>query len=249
MYEIDRAAFGAFVARLRKERAMTQKELAQRLYVSDKAVSKWERGLSLPDVALLIPLAEALGVTVTELLEGRRLETEPMAPDDVEALVKKAIRLSEAPSSRGGPDRRRQGLFYAAALVLAAAGTAALLWAHWFDDAFWSSAFLIAVLSAVFGGYFCLLAPSALPWYHDVSDLSFVYDGPFRMNVPGVRFNNRNWPHVTAWMRRWCLWSLALAMPLYALVWRAGLWGAYGLLGLWLAGLFLCIYIAAKRYE
>ena len=68
MFEIDKAKFGAFVAQLRKEKGLMQKELAEKLYVSDKAVSKWERGLSIPDVAILVPLAEILGVTVTELL-------------------------------------------------------------------------------------------------------------------------------------------------------------------------------------
>ena len=67
---IDREKFGAFLAQLRKERGLTQKELAERLFVSDKAVSKWERCQSLPDVALLLPLAEILGVSVTELLRG-----------------------------------------------------------------------------------------------------------------------------------------------------------------------------------
>lgn len=47
MYEMDKAAFGAFLAGLRKQKGMTQKELASRLFVSDKAVSKWERGGSL----------------------------------------------------------------------------------------------------------------------------------------------------------------------------------------------------------
>ena len=47
MFEIDREAFGAFLVRLRKEKGLTQKELAETLYVSDKAVSKWERGGSL----------------------------------------------------------------------------------------------------------------------------------------------------------------------------------------------------------
>ena len=47
MYEIDKEAFGAFLARLRREKAMTQRDLAERLFVSDKAVSKWERGGSL----------------------------------------------------------------------------------------------------------------------------------------------------------------------------------------------------------
>lgn len=53
---------------------MTQKELAACLYVSDKAVSKWERGLSVPDISLLVPLAEQLNVTVAELLHGCRVE-------------------------------------------------------------------------------------------------------------------------------------------------------------------------------
>ena len=46
MYEIDKEGFGAFLARLRKEQGLTQRALAERLYVSDKAVSKWERGVS-----------------------------------------------------------------------------------------------------------------------------------------------------------------------------------------------------------
>lgn len=57
MYELDKAAFGQFLAQLRREKGMTQKELAATLYVSDKAVSKWERGLSVPDISLLVPLA------------------------------------------------------------------------------------------------------------------------------------------------------------------------------------------------
>ena len=46
MYEIDKEAFGTFLSQLRKEKGMTQKDLAERLFVSDKAVSKWERGVS-----------------------------------------------------------------------------------------------------------------------------------------------------------------------------------------------------------
>ena len=47
MFQIDKSAFGAFVAELRRERGLTQKELAEKLYISDKAVSKWETGTSL----------------------------------------------------------------------------------------------------------------------------------------------------------------------------------------------------------
>ena len=65
MYEIDKEQFGTFLSQLRRERGMTQKDLAERLYISDKAVSKWERGLSLPDIALLQPLAELFAVSIT----------------------------------------------------------------------------------------------------------------------------------------------------------------------------------------
>ena len=57
MYELNKIAFGSFLAQLRREKGMTQKELAATLYVSDKAVSKWERGQSVPDISLLVPLA------------------------------------------------------------------------------------------------------------------------------------------------------------------------------------------------
>ena len=66
---------GALIAKLRKERNMTQKELAAKLGVTDKAVSKWERSLSYPDVTLLLPLADALGITASELLNGERQST------------------------------------------------------------------------------------------------------------------------------------------------------------------------------
>ncbi|WP_407932265.1 helix-turn-helix domain-containing protein [Caproiciproducens galactitolivorans] len=64
MYEIDNEKFGVFLAQLRKQKGFTQKELAQKLFVSDKAVSKWERGLSMPDIALLSPLANLFSVTI-----------------------------------------------------------------------------------------------------------------------------------------------------------------------------------------
>jgi len=61
---------------LRKEKGLTQAQLAERLNYSDKAVSKWERGESLPDVAVLKSLAEILGVTVDYLLESDHQKTE-----------------------------------------------------------------------------------------------------------------------------------------------------------------------------
>lgn len=65
---------GAAIASLRKEKGMTQLELAEQMGVTDKAVSKWERNLSCPDVASLPKLAQTLGVTVDELMYNRTAE-------------------------------------------------------------------------------------------------------------------------------------------------------------------------------
>lgn len=69
---MDNSGMGQFIAELRKEKLLTQKDMAERLHITDKAVSKWERGLSCPDIALLPELAAMLDVTVDELLQGRR---------------------------------------------------------------------------------------------------------------------------------------------------------------------------------
>ena len=73
---MEKEKFGNFVAFLRKEQGMTQKDLAEKLCLTDKAVSKWERGLSFPDISMLEPLAEIFGVTILELLQGERMQEE-----------------------------------------------------------------------------------------------------------------------------------------------------------------------------
>ena len=67
---MDRYVTGAVIRRLRETKKMTQEELADRIFVSSKAVSKWETGQGFPDISLLEPLAEALGISVIELLSG-----------------------------------------------------------------------------------------------------------------------------------------------------------------------------------
>ena len=61
---------GALIRRLRMEKGLTQRELAGRLGVSDKAVSKWERGMGCPDVSLLTAVSQVLGVGLDSMLEG-----------------------------------------------------------------------------------------------------------------------------------------------------------------------------------
>lgn len=67
--------FGEFLRDLRKEKGMTQRDLANALSVTDKAVSKWETGEAMPETGMLVPIAELFGVSVDELLNGRRTGT------------------------------------------------------------------------------------------------------------------------------------------------------------------------------
>ena len=78
---------GRMVAALRKEKGMTQLELAEQMGVTDKAVSKWERDLSFPDVSSLPKLAEILGVTVEELIQAKGEGKPVPAPQKVEQML------------------------------------------------------------------------------------------------------------------------------------------------------------------
>ncbi len=69
---MDAKAFGSFLAETRKSRGLTQSALAEQLHVTDKAVSRWERGLGFPDINTLEPLAEALGLTLSQLMHADR---------------------------------------------------------------------------------------------------------------------------------------------------------------------------------
>ena len=77
---MDATKTGALIAAIRRERNMTQAELAARLHVTDKAVSKWERGAGLPDISLIEPLAAALDISVLELMQGRRIPRRDRPP-------------------------------------------------------------------------------------------------------------------------------------------------------------------------
>ena len=89
---MDRTKTGALIAAARKEQNMTQKELAAALHVSDRAVSKWERGAGFPDISLLEPLADALGLGVLDLLRGERGTAEVESDGQVLGAVRIVVR-------------------------------------------------------------------------------------------------------------------------------------------------------------
>ena len=67
---MDAKKTGEFICESRKKLGMSQRELANKLNITDKAVSKWERGLSFPDISMLIPISEALGISLYDILTG-----------------------------------------------------------------------------------------------------------------------------------------------------------------------------------
>ena len=75
---MDQVKIGKFIASLRKSKKLTQQELAELLGVTDRAISNWENGRRMPDISLLKPLAENLGITVNELISGERIPEEKM---------------------------------------------------------------------------------------------------------------------------------------------------------------------------
>ena len=89
---MEKKTMGSFLAALRRANGMTQKELAERLNVSDKSVSRWERDDGAPDLALIPVIAEVFGVTCDELLRGERRADRGLAaarhPDDVDVPIK-----------------------------------------------------------------------------------------------------------------------------------------------------------------
>lgn len=100
---MDQKKTGALIGSERKRLGLTQRELAEQLHISDRTVSKWERGAGFPDISLLEPLSRALELTVPELLRGERA---------AEVTAEEAVRetLAAAESCRRAQRRDRTAL-------------------------------------------------------------------------------------------------------------------------------------------
>ena len=70
---MNQEMMGKFIATCRKEKELTQKQLAEKLSITDRAVSKWETGKSIPDAAIMLDLCKILGISANELLSGERI--------------------------------------------------------------------------------------------------------------------------------------------------------------------------------
>lgn len=254
MIEIDKKKLGALIAELRKEKGITQKVLAERLFVSDKAVSKWETGANVPDIALLVPLADILGVTVTELLMCERMKSDhTMDTLKVEEVVKTAISYSEEEQTRTYQNKKQWGFSYVVAALLAAIE----VFIFCVNGHISPSMIVAVVLGATFGLYFCFFAKTKLPTYYDNNRICAYSDGFFEMNLPGLAFNNSNWQKILNVGR---IWSVVI-MVIYPMISQIM---AQMLLDNWVAliivevvvsllcilgGLFIPMYVVGRKYE
>lgn len=252
MFEIDKKKFGLFVAGLRKENGFTQKELAKRLFISDKAVSKWETGVSLPDTSLLIPLGDLLGVSVTELLMCEKMTLDnSLEANEIEDIVKVAITYADENPERAYQVKSKWIAFYGLSFCMGCIGT---FMNYMIEQPCLESLTTIMLLCAVFGAYFCFFVKTKLPTFYDENEVNIFYDGAFRMNMPGMKFNNSNWSHIVE-IFRICMCLFMIIFPIISFIMGntiLNIWitvGNYLLLIIFLCGLFIPVYLVGKKYE
>lgn len=260
--EMDVEAFGNLVASLRREKGLTQKQLAEKLFISNKAVSKWERGLSMPDISLLEPLAELLGVSVSELLRGKR-ETEEVSTgeptaEELQRLGKLREEAEEKSYYRQVNTKKRVLLYLADWAATGGEVIVLYLFGNYFGITALDTSLDIltaVLLPLLFGLWFFFFMTERLPSYYDKEKISYFQDGMFHISVPGIYFNNRNWPHIMAAGRRFCFWMPVLwpaAYFLIRLILPDEVWFVLRipvLLTAILGGLFVPIVVAGKKYQ
>ena len=84
---MNQEKIGKFILKLRKEKNMTQQELADKIGVTDRAISKWENGRGMPDLSLMKPLCEELGITINELISGEKLDKKEYKEKSEENII------------------------------------------------------------------------------------------------------------------------------------------------------------------
>lgn len=93
---MDAQKFGAFLAQTRKEQHLTQAELAKKIHVTDKAVSRWERGIGFPDIHTLEPLAAALQISVLELMQSQKVSDETVPKESAVKALSDTVTVAKS---------------------------------------------------------------------------------------------------------------------------------------------------------
>ena len=92
---MDQIKIGKFIAECRKNANLTQMQLSEKLGITDKAISKWERGISMPDTSIMLELCDILGISVNELLSGEKIQMENNDQKNEQLLLEMAKELEK----------------------------------------------------------------------------------------------------------------------------------------------------------
>lgn len=252
MNTINNQEFGLFLQSLRKEKGLTQKQLAEKLLLSDKAISKWERGLSFPDISLLIPLSEIFNVTTTELLCGKRIDASlHFSVEEVDTVVSKTISLSNEDKISLNFEKKKRVKLFAIAIMLFVIEIIYLFVVK--NVQLPESIYVVELLMLIFGTYFTFFVQDRLPIYYDEHSINQYSHGGFRLNIPGVNFNNSNWKYIVKTAQISILSILLLSPVIYVIIFNINhlLWLKFELTFtlITIFSMFVPMYIVGKKYE
>lgn len=232
---------GPFIRDLRQEKDMTQQQLADRLGITDKAVSKWERCVSYPDITLLRELADVLGVSVTELLAGERDTAPPQVPPEVEEVVVDTVAYVETARRKNKGWRFWLFIALTAGCLIAAL---VLFILYWVAGSHGKQNILLAMKCVAFGWAVCC---PLLRWerYPVAGTLGVVTVGviPFLYQIVQAR---RKWVYLVALVSAAYLWGVYFICR--GLL-RRRKWLAAGLSLLLGIPLVICLYVILRMAD
>ena len=201
---MDQKLTGQFIAKIRKEKGFTQKQLAELLLISDKTVSKWETGGGLPEVSLMLPLCKILGITVNELLSAERISETEYKKKAEENLMNLIEERKE--------NKRKLWLEVVVMAITLLGGLTIIMLASYFEMPIgWRIALIcIAVLIMVGGiGVMCVLEFSAGGFECQKCKAKFVPSfGAYLMGAHTIMYRRLRCPKCG--VRNWCKRTLTL---------------------------------------
>ncbi|MEG2329810.1 helix-turn-helix domain-containing protein [Anaerorhabdus sp.] len=195
MHTIDNIKFGEFLIELRKEKGYTQKDVAERLGVSDKAVSKWERGLSFPDITLLEPLANMFNITLTELYHSERIkEGEKLDKEQIGLILESSIQATSEEIAMSKRIQLMKTIYFLLSISIMC------IISVWMSSMNYlppqgtvNEIGKIQLLTLIILVYFTFFAKTKLPIYYDQNKVDVYTHGFVRFHIAGLKLNNNNW--------------------------------------------------------
>ena len=158
---------------------------------------------------------------------GRRLEEQQLPANEVEALVKKALTIPKEPVEVRRGRVKKYLPVYLVCNVLGAVEALAVWNLGWVSEKMGTLLWVSCFFGFFFGAYY-FFTEEVLPSYYDENRINYIAQGAFRMNIPGVYFNNHNWPIILRWARIWTVVTALTMPPLFAVgTWigkRVGAW-------------------------